>query len=377
MEKKYIFTWRLSWLLVGIGAGFFALLGGRGLSLFYGLALAALHITAALLPPSLWQGRFWQRGLLYLTSLILGWLWFVSRRGYIGDEPSGPLLSPILFLATGAALFLDQPGEALILLLASLLPVYGLVLAAGAMKLVYHLPELGGWIALGLAAWALFHLLREQRELSIKQGEALKKLEREYRELKDRLAQAEYLAITDPLTELYNLRYFEQALEVWLKDLHSASRLAILMVDIDYFKEINDTFGHQVGNRVLVEVARLLKRQVREKDVVARYGGEEFALLLPGADRYRAQQVAERIRSAVASSVFALDMGLEVRLTVSIGIAAWPEDARDKGELIRQADAALYVAKTNGRNMIWPYYLVEKGKGETLGGLEQDGTLPE
>lgn len=358
MEKKFTLAWRLSWLLVGVAACFFALSAGRDPFLFYGLALAILHITAALLPVTLWQRRFWQRGLLYFTSLILGWLWFALR--------SEPLLSPLLFLTTGVALFLNQPGEALVLLFLSFLPVCGLLLIREPLRLTYYLPELGGWLTLSLAAWFLFHLLWEQRKLFSHQEEALKKLEREYRELKDRLAQAEYLAITDPLTELYNLRYFEQILEGWLKDLHSTSRLSLLMVDIDYFKEINDTFGHQVGNKVLVEVARLLKRQVREKDVVARYGGEEFVLLLPGVDRYKAQQVAERIRSAVASSIFALDMGLEVRLTVSIGIASWPEDASDKSELIRRADTALYVAKTNGRNTIC-----------SLGGLGPNGTLSE
>lgn len=365
MRKGHTPTWQWSWLLVGVAACLFAL-SGKSPGLFYGLVLGALNIAAALLPPSFWEGRFLRRLFLYLMSLLLSWVWFALGQGYSGEEGSLSLLSPLLFLATAAALFLDQPREALALIFATFLLVSGFLLAGESLKSTYHLTELGGWAALNLAAWALFYFFRHQKELLFQREEDIKRLEREYRELKERLIQAEYLAITDPLTELYNLRYFEQILEGWIKELHSASKLSLLMVDIDYFKEINDTFGHQVGNKVLIEVASLLKRQVREKDVVARYGGEEFALLLPGADRYKAQQVAERIRNAVASSVFALDMGCEIRLTVSIGIASWPEDARDKRELISRADRALYIAKSNGRNMIC-----------CSGGQEAGATLPE
>ncbi|MCG0277431.1 MAG: GGDEF domain-containing protein [Thermanaeromonas sp.] len=364
MDKKEILTWRLSWLLVGAAACLFAL-SEKHPGFLYGLALGALQITAALLPPSFWEGRVLRRLFVYLTSLLLSWVWFALRQTYLGERVYESFLSPILFLPVGTALFLDRPREALILIFAIFLPISGVILRGEPLKLAYHLVQLAGWVALSLAAWLLFRFLRHQREAFLQQEEELKRLEREYRLLKDRLARAEYLAITDPLTELYNLRYFEQVLEGWLRELRPASRLSLLMVDIDYFKEINDTFGHQVGNKVLVEVAGLLKRHVREKDVVARYGGEEFALLLLGADRYKAQQVAERIRNAVASSVFALDMGFKVRLTVSIGIASWPEDAHDQRELIQRADRALYIAKSSGRNMIC-----------SSGGEEADATLP-
>lgn len=166
------------------------------------------------------------------------------------------------------------------------------------------------------------------------------------------------LAITDGLTGLYNHRYFQDRLA---KELERASRegspLSLLMIDIDHFKRYNDTNGHIGGDVVLREVASALKKRLGKVGILARYGGEEFAAILPGADRAKAAEIAENLRREVASmqvpNASSLPEGI---LTVSIGVATFPEDAFDRSGLIDRADLSLYLAKTGGRNRVtcWP-----------------------
>lgn len=160
------------------------------------------------------------------------------------------------------------------------------------------------------------------------------------------------LAIRDGLTGLFVRRHFMSRLQ---EETARAARhdlsLSFLMVDLDHFKRINDTYGHLVGDTVLRELAALLKQQVRDVDLLGRYGGEEFGIGLLETEAAQALIVAERIRHAVAAAVFqAYDERLS--LTVSIGIAAFPRDAADAAELVERADAAMYQAKSAGRNQI-------------------------
>jgi len=157
-------------------------------------------------------------------------------------------------------------------------------------------------------------------------------------------------AIHDGLTGLLVRRHFRQRLEEEVdRALRRGTSLAFLMVDLDHFKEVNDTYGHLVGDVVLREVANLLRRSVREIDGVGRYGGEEFAVLLPEADRPFAIGVANRIRQMIGQTWFkAYDE--EIQITVSVGVALCPEEARGVDALIEQADRAMYQAKDQGRN---------------------------
>ena len=152
----------------------------------------------------------------------------------------------------------------------------------------------------------------------------------------------------DELTGLYNYRYLSEHLprEMERNDRHQRS-LALIMVDIDDFKRYNDCFGHQAGNMALVEIAEILEDATRSTDMVVRYGGEEFVVVLPSSGKEDARVVAERIRSGVAGHSFARSS-----LTVSLGIAAYPGDARDPGDLITSADSAMYMAKSRGKNRI-------------------------
>lgn len=125
-----------------------------------------------------------------------------------------------------------------------------------------------------------------------------------------------------------------------------------MMLDIDHFKNVNDQYGHQAGDDVLITVTDLIQLHMRPVDVVCRYGGEELAVILPETDEVGARTVAERVRATVADSITTTPQGDMVHVTVSIGIATFPRDGDTASGLIHAADTALYVAKQEGRNLV-------------------------
>jgi len=158
------------------------------------------------------------------------------------------------------------------------------------------------------------------------------------------------MAITDQLTGLRNRRYFEAHLHIeTARSLRSGKPMSLILFDIDYFKSVNDGYGHPAGDRVLVEMATRLSREVRGEDVLARYGGEEFAVLLSGANPENAEDVACRIMAAINDAPFSPAHGLELQITASAGTVTFPDHARTPTELISGADRALYAAKRAGR----------------------------
>lgn len=161
------------------------------------------------------------------------------------------------------------------------------------------------------------------------------------------------LSNTDPLTHLYNRRYLMQAMDrEYQRAMRKNDGLSMIMVDIDHFKKVNDTYGHQEGDAVLVAVASLLQSMVRRYDVAARYGGEEFVILLSDTALPQAMLFAERCRCAVQKIVFSGIMK-SLTVTVSLGVASFPSGNVDcVDSLFRQADEALYRAKQNGRNRV-------------------------
>jgi diguanylate cyclase (GGDEF)-like protein len=166
-------------------------------------------------------------------------------------------------------------------------------------------------------------------------------------------AQSE-LALTDPLTQLANRRSLEQRL---IEEVHRAQRfentLSLLMIDIDHFKEFNDAHGHLLGDHVLKQVARTLKRHVRTVDTVARYGGEEFCVVLVRTDIQRALAIAEKLRDAVENKTYArIREDRRIKITISLGVATLSPNRSDPTALIDAADQALYAAKNNGRNQV-------------------------
>jgi diguanylate cyclase (GGDEF)-like protein len=168
-------------------------------------------------------------------------------------------------------------------------------------------------------------------------------------------ARLEQLAQTDPLTQLLNRRALTERITAEMeRALRYDSTLALLMIDLDHFKRVNDTYGHLVGDDVLRDVAQLLSDTIRGSDIVARYGGEEFLMLLPETDDAGAEQFAERIRSAIEAHVFGKEQQHpSLHLSASIGVAMFPAARIESVEdLFARADAALYRAKADGRNRV-------------------------
>lgn len=159
-------------------------------------------------------------------------------------------------------------------------------------------------------------------------------------------------AITDGMTKLYLHRYFKQRLADEIKRAARFKRkIAMIMVDIDHFKLLNDNYGHQTGDEVLKRVASILRRAVRTHDLPARYGGEEFALVLPETDMVGAVAVAERIRRSIENEVIEFG-GFVIKKTASFGVSVFPDCADDMDSLIKAADVALYWSKEHGRNQV-------------------------
>lgn len=185
--------------------------------------------------------------------------------------------------------------------------------------------------------------------------------------------------VTDPLTNLYNRRFFQKRAEEEIaRSLRHQQPMSLLMLDVDHFKDINDRYGHQTGDRVLQTVATFLHESVRKTDVCGRYGGEEFVLLLPSTPGRNAVYLANRLRTQIADILFTgLGIDRDVRVTVSGGVATCPRDATGYEDLLRRADEALYEAKDAGRNRIVqagipdpPYHPDQPDDGRALAALE-------
>lgn len=161
------------------------------------------------------------------------------------------------------------------------------------------------------------------------------------------------LAITDDLTKLFNLRYLYRVLDTEVKRCRRYhSTFAIIFLDLDSFKLVNDTHGHLIGSKTLVEVARMLAGSLRDVDIIARYGGDEFVIVLPHTTVEMAYKIAARIQNDINRHSFLTDEGLALKITASFGVAGYPDHAGDETELLRIADGAMYTAKGMGRNRV-------------------------
>ncbi|WP_434563277.1 diguanylate cyclase [Pseudomonas sp. Z5-35] len=165
-------------------------------------------------------------------------------------------------------------------------------------------------------------------------------------------AQLQLLSSTDRLTGLYNRGHWEGSLKsAYARHQRYGNALSLVMLDIDHFKRVNDTYGHQAGDKVIENVARLLHEHVRESDVAGRYGGEEFGVVLSDTDKEGARVFAERLRKAVEELLVQYN-GQDIRFTISLGVADLSEPSNDHAELIARADQALYTSKKTGRNRV-------------------------
>jgi two-component system cell cycle response regulator len=160
------------------------------------------------------------------------------------------------------------------------------------------------------------------------------------------------LTTVDGLTQIFNRRYFEETLDREISRCNRYGReLSLVLIDIDNFKRINDTYGHLAGDYVLKHLASTVRTKIRREDIFARFGGEEFAMLLPELDHKQAANVAEKTRKLIEKQSFRFD-NQAISVTISLGVATFSEGQRDGAELIKAADGRLYQAKQSGRNRV-------------------------
>jgi diguanylate cyclase (GGDEF)-like protein len=230
----------------------------------------------------------------------------------------------------------------------SVVGLYGAVALAGIAMLTifpetYHLSLIDLGLLIGIVA--VFILIALRLWVNLDENRRL------YQQLQEAYEDMANLAHTDPLTQMANHRVFQERLE---EEITRADRydspLALIFADLDHFKRINDTYGHQVGDAVLKKVGATIKRQARASDQAYRYAGEEFVVLLPETTLNKAMILAERIRQSVERLHMRLEDGEVLHLTISLGVSAYPQPSTSMQSLIRDADTAMYDAKEHGRN---------------------------
>lgn len=173
-------------------------------------------------------------------------------------------------------------------------------------------------------------------------------------QLEEKNRELEKLSISDGLTGLFNHRHLHEILaEEYERSRRTGEPVSLVMFDLDRFKHVNDTYGHQAGDRVLMELADILRESAREIDKLGRYGGEEFMAILPGSDPDAGSTFASRVREMVENQRFEIQAEAPLRMTISAGVATFPQDGADSPRrLVHQADLALYSAKKTGRNRV-------------------------
>ncbi len=202
-------------------------------------------------------------------------------------------------------------------------------------------------VLVGALLCGLFLIYPQIRTEALDRG----KLQIITKDLSERSQSLEQAALTDSLTGMQNRRYFDEAMKEYMVQFQRIDRpVGLMIIDLDHFKAVNDTYGHDIGDVVLQEVARCLRNYTRYHDVVARLGGEEFAVLAPNMDADLMVRLGNRIRKAIAG--LEIDLGdARLAVTVSIGLAIWDRRESSK-DLYRRADKMLYAAKNMGRNRV-------------------------
>lgn len=332
-----------------------------GLMLALMLAIALNYLGLETITPFRWLVG------LVVTGLVQGALWLIPQLGwdsrlrldpdyvYLPMTTATFLMTLYIYLAPSLRMVFLMAWFSSLTFVAGLIGFTGIVTLSGLMAVGY-LSVVGLAIAHGEpialsfeSAVVMIFLI-----INLYTGMVFERLRRERAERKELRKKLAELAITDPLTGLYNRRHFEEILRAEINRIRRyGGSCSLAMIDLDYFKNYNDTLGHLAGDALLRELSELLRKHLRIIDVLARYGGEEFGLIMINTTKHEAIITMERLRTLVEAYPFRgagiLPFG---RLTVSVGIAGCPEDGMDYEELVQKADGALYAAKRLGRNRV-------------------------
>lgn len=329
--RRVQFLWALLWVMVIT----FALLGTFNYVLNDIRWIAAMHWSTSVLSFVLlvWQRQKPQHTyyvswsvVLIAAGVLIAYIVVMEGRHY--SLVWLTIYPPVVFFLLGR-----RVGHSL-----SLLVVGGCLIYVAQAAPQWHPTEFDGPSLINIVI-ALAALLAILRHIERTRSEAFAYLQEHSQRL-------EYIAITDPLTGLYNRTELDQALEHGLRSAQQKQlKLATILLDIDHFKKVNDEHGHQVGDRILIQLAQVLRSTSRSSDTLGRWGGEEFLLIAENCDRQQAKVLAEKIRNAVAAFSF----HDAIKITVSLGVASY-QPGDDASSLMQRTDQALYAAKRNGRN---------------------------
>jgi diguanylate cyclase (GGDEF)-like protein len=228
--------------------------------------------------------------------------------------------------------------------------IAGRVVEAEGVEAVAHLEKLlfGTGVLLATALFFGAFFIYPQIRTQVREEDKLRAMTASLSARSETLEQA---ALTDSLTGMQNRRYFDDALREYLEEFRRIGKpVGLMLLDLDHFKKVNDTHGHDVGDEVLRAVANCLKDMTRYHDVVARLGGEEFAVVAPNMDTDLLMKLAERIRKAIAATAI-ISGNVRLKITTSVGLAIW-DGKESADQFFRRADARLYQAKRLGRNRV-------------------------
>lgn len=285
-------------------------------------------------------GKFRAASWLTVPCMIVGpWLSILLDPTVLAGD-----FVPLIYVAMSIQLcaILLQRRMTILIAIVQLLAVITLIFASPALRAI-NWPSLVAFIVFTSVIGVLY---------GISNNRQLRQIETQRNQLLLDEAKLRALSVRDPLTGLYNRRYMEETFD---RELQRAVRkqqsLAVIMADIDGFKNINDTAGHVLGDRALVKVSAFLMRSIRASDVACRFGGDEFCLILPDCSLEEGIRRANALRSAIEALDDSHEDGLE-QFTVSFGVAAMPEDGVTREALIGAADSALYTSKRAGRNRV-------------------------
>jgi diguanylate cyclase (GGDEF)-like protein len=297
-----------------------------------------------------------------VTSLLLWAIFagvfpacFLEGVGLTSFKKVSEYIISLILVASAVALFQKRDAfdpKVMSWLIVSLVLTIGAELAFTFYISVYDFSNLIGHFFKIIAFYLIYKAITE---MGLEKPHQLlfRNLKQSETALRNALEEVERLAITDSLTSLYNRRHlFELADRELQRSRRYRLPLSVVMVDIDEFKRVNDTYGHAIGDQVLQGVAESCRKELREVDVIGRYGGDEFVALLPETGLSAACQVAERLRKSIAERTLDTKAG-RITVTVSLGIAVLDDEHLTPESLLDRADQALYVAKQNGRNRVW------------------------